>query len=677
MPTLSAEVSASPVSDNSLVRPTTQLDDNSQITSKPSASDSLPDIGSVDNVGSASGSEVSSRYLRSRRGGRREASSSCRPSYRENSSSGSEGSSNGSSSGIRGLGRGRISRAKAGRGFRTRRGSSSRNGSARYRRGSTIGRGSTVRIRENQTQLVTVSNPWTRGESGAFCFNYTCTPGPTCSLLNCDSSFLDFFSRFFTDDVWMLLVTETNLYANNNYVASPSSREWSPVSMEEMKAFLGLLILIAILKLPRLEMYWSKQHPIIETPGISNVMSRNRFQQIFRFFHLTSSSVQVHSVGHPGYDRLFKVRKFLDLVCPKFENEYTPHKQVTIDEAMIPFKGRLSFKQYLKDKPIKWGIKVFVLSDAHNGYVYRLQVYTGKDLSNVSDVGLCTKVVLDLMSGLESFHHELYTDNYYTSPSLYLTLYSRGVNACGTVRPNRKGFPQDLVTKATIHNRSYYNYRSSGPLLATVWVDKRSIYFLSTMHVAESTEESTVKRRKPDGLQEDVLCPPLLPDYQAYMRGVDRGDQLIGYYNAGRRSKKWWKRVFCHILECSILNAYVLYKTVPSTSPVKKVDYLHFRLGLAESLIGSFSSRKRVGRQRSEEHLAEDRLNKALDHWPENAGARRLCVVCSKHGQVHHLTRLECRHESNFRCSHCKVHLCIHKERECFKKYHTLVQFWR
>ena len=151
-------------------------------------------------------------------------------------------------------------------------------------------------------------------------------------------------------------------------------------------------------------------------------MSRIRFQQIFRFFHLSTSSKQVHSIHQPGYDRLFKVRKFLDLVSPKFEQEYIPHKQVTIDEAMIPFKGRLSFKQYMKDKPVKWGIKVFVLSDAHNGYVYRLQVYTGKDLNTVSDVGLCSKVVLDLMSGLESFHNELFTDNYYTSPSLYMTL---------------------------------------------------------------------------------------------------------------------------------------------------------------------------------------------------------------------------------------------------------------
>ena len=55
---------------------------------------------------------------------------------------------------------------------------------------------------------------------------------------------------------------------------------------------------------------------------------------------------------------------------------------------MIPFKGRLSFKQYMKDKPTKWGIKVFTLSDATNGYIYRLQIYCGKSLDSDTEVGL-------------------------------------------------------------------------------------------------------------------------------------------------------------------------------------------------------------------------------------------------------------------------------------------------
>lgn len=111
-----------------------------------------------------------------------------------------------------------------------------------------------------------------------------------------------------------------------------------------------------------------------------------------------------------------KVRNLPDILSRQFWSNYTPMEYITIDEAMIPFKGRLGFKQYMKDKPTKWGIKVFTLSDATNGYVYRLQVYTGKNLdSRSADIGLSSRVCIELVSGL-SQGLKLFTDNYYTSP---------------------------------------------------------------------------------------------------------------------------------------------------------------------------------------------------------------------------------------------------------------------
>ena len=55
----------------------------------------------------------------------------------------------------------------------------------------------------------------------------------------------------------------------------------------------------------------------------------------------------------------------------QFDSQYNTHGELTIDVAIIKFKGRLGFKQYIKNKPTKWGIKVFVLSDATTGYVKR------------------------------------------------------------------------------------------------------------------------------------------------------------------------------------------------------------------------------------------------------------------------------------------------------------------
>ena len=255
---------------------------------------------------------------------------------------------------------------------------------------------------------------------------------------------------------------------------------------------------------------------------------------------------------------------------------------MTIDEAMIPFKGRLSFKQYMKAKPTKWGIKVFVLSDATNGYIHRLQIYTGKDIESETNAGLCSRVVLDLMSGMEADGLHLFTDNYYTSPQLYLTLYKKGVNACGTARTNRKEFPKDLIKTSREKQRGYHDYRSNGPLLAVVWYDRKFVHFVSTMHCATLNDSlPTVMRKNKDGTREAVPCPPLLKDYQQFMKGVDRGDQMIGYYNIGRRSKKWWKCCFAYLVECALLNAFILNNiTFPShyaQRGCRKRDFLSFR----------------------------------------------------------------------------------------------------
>ena len=158
-------------------------------------------------------------------------------------------------------------------------------------------------------------------------------------------------------------------------------------------------------------MYWATTHPLL-TPELRKVMPLKRFQQIWQYFHLNDSDKQVPH-GQLGYDPLYKVRTLLDLVSPRLESEYSPHQQLSVDEAMIKFKGRLGFKQYMKAKPTKWGIKVFVLSDSTNGYVYRFQIYTGKNssLSGSGEHGLCTQAVLSLVQGLEDRGYKLFMDS--------------------------------------------------------------------------------------------------------------------------------------------------------------------------------------------------------------------------------------------------------------------------
>ena len=521
--------------------------------------------------------------------------------------------------------------------------------------------------------LQILQGEWKKEEGSTSVYRFTGPPPGPATPVNRGMSAIELHSRFFTDEVWDLLVVETNCYAagrkeHNIHTLTLNHRPWTDVTRDEMKAFIGVQILMGIIRLPRLELYWTTTHPFLET-NIRNIFTKNRFLDILGNLHLNDSSKQA-KVGEPGYDPLFKVRKFLDVLCPRFEYEYNVHEEVSIDEAMIPFKGRLGFKQYMKDKPTKWGIKAFVFADAHNGYVKRFQIYTGKSSAvTANTLGLCSRVILELMDGLEHTHHKVYMDNYYTSLTLFLALHRKGVNACGTAQTNRKHYPEAIkIPPKTKLPQGYMDYRSRGPLLATVWSGKRIINLLTTMHAA--TIPTTVKRITKTGSREDVACPPCLPNYVQFMRGVDMVDQLIHYYNISRRSRKWWKRVYAYGVEVSIFDSFVLYKSARLS--MKRISFLDFRIELAEQLIGTFTCRKRIGRPRSFEHQNQSRLDKTLDHMPL-FDKKRVCVVCAavrkKEGSEGK------RHESSIMCRFCNVHLCLCKERNCFAKYHNQIDY--
>lgn len=73
-------------------------------------------------------------------------------------------------------------------------------------------------------------------------------------------------------------------------------------------------------------------------------------------------------------------------------------------------------------------------------YVYNFNIYTGKGVEyDTPQFGLCTQAVIDLVQELSGKGHVVYTDNYYTSPELYMYLYEREIYACGTCKPGRKG----------------------------------------------------------------------------------------------------------------------------------------------------------------------------------------------------------------------------------------------
>ena len=224
---------------------------------------------------------------------------------------------------------------------------------------------------------------------------------------------------------------------------------WNKITVEELKAFLGFCILMGINSLPALKDYW-KRDPAFHYAPIADRITRDRFLEISRYLHFVDNDT-LPQRDSPSYDRLGKVRPLINHFSEKFKSVYLPHKEVAIDEAMIKFTGRSSLKQYMPMKPIKRGIKVWVLGDSSNGYFCNFQVYTGK-VGDTVETGLGARVVKDLTSDLKGKYHHVFFDNFFSSVSLLADLEKEGVYSCGTARKDRRGFPTALK-KPSLPNR--------------------------------------------------------------------------------------------------------------------------------------------------------------------------------------------------------------------------------
>ncbi len=103
--------------------------------------------------------------------------------------------------------------------------------------------------------------------------------------------------------------------------------------------------------MPRYRMYWQSA---TRYEDVASVMSRDRFELIKKFLHFADNN-DAPDPKDPGKDKLFKVRNLFQRLrqnCLKVP----PEEKNSIDEKMIPFKGRSSLRRYMPKKPKKWGV---------------------------------------------------------------------------------------------------------------------------------------------------------------------------------------------------------------------------------------------------------------------------------------------------------------------------------
>jgi hypothetical protein len=223
----------------------------------------------------------------------------------------------------------------------------------------------------------------------------------------------------------------------------------------------------------------------------------------------------------------------------------------------------------------RFGIKTWTLCDADTGYIYCFEIYTAmsKIHAEYSSYNTAERVVLSLVSQLQTQHNIVVMDNFYTSIRLFELLADGGYGACGTVRCNRSGMPE-MATKANLNrlepNQTFFARKNRTTLC--VWRDKRPVLLLSTMHGTELCEK--LIRDRHAELKFRVVNPPTaVQSYNFGMKGVDLADQKMGYYSVyPHASRKWPVRLFHHCLDQCLLNAYICYQS-QCISPITRKEF--------------------------------------------------------------------------------------------------------
>ncbi|GAB0095806.1 hypothetical protein DMENIID0001_112360 [Sergentomyia squamirostris] len=427
-------------------------------------------------------------------------------------------------------------------------------------------------------------------------------------------------------------------------------KNYQPATHEEFRTFIGINFVMGYHHLPEIRDYWSRDEDM-HVSFVAQAMTRKRFEDIRSALHF-SDNEKVDTT-----DRANKVRPILDHFNASFQKAREPSSRQAVDEHMVKFKGKNRMKQYMKDKPIKWGFKIWCRCDSDTGYLYECDVYQGR--KTLPDYGLGECVVLQLSEKIQNIGCELYFDNFFNSTLLQQALLERGIFSCGTVQKNRKNLPKDLVEDKQM-GRGDFDWRCSGSIVCMKWMDKKAVHVLSNF--LSPLETKDVKRRQAGTSNKlEINCPMMISTYNKHMNGVDLMDQMKSYYENDRKTvTKYYTKFFWDLLEIGLHNALVIYNQLVGkrSAPDKELVFLKFKQDVTRNLVACSPHRSRSSQVRKTAQLP----SKGFTHYLVKTEVRNRCVLCYRNGNKNMKT--DCK------CAECEVYLCITKDRNCFNQYH-------
>jgi hypothetical protein len=392
----------------------------------------------------------------------------------------------------------------------------------------------------------------------------------------------EWFALFWTAEDWENLATNTNAYATKMRTPDPTTGKpprplygkWRPVTVAELKAFIGITIVLGVYRVRSFRDFWRQKGELrlgkatipvrryqwkgkrhlrdglrLGLEGravkwISNIdlytsgLSCKRYTKIKRYLHV-SDPAETYS----DKDWYKKVEPLNSNIRQRSQALAVPATNTAVDEMMARFFGRSKDTVRMPAKPIKEGYKIFALCQA--GYTYNWLFHsrtTGvAELPAYSDLAPTQALVYHLACSLPydraPYHFNVYMDNLFTTPKLLVKLRDQGIGGAGTARSNAFPAEHKVLGEDADWNTIAGGATASGKVCATEWQDQRTVHMLSTLHplsrrivkhrrMPRNTSTNGPRMRKAfTSTRMKALIPTVINDYNFYKSGVDRADQ--------------------------------------------------------------------------------------------------------------------------------------------------------
>ena len=369
--------------------------------------------------------------------------------------------------------------------------------------------------------------------------------GPSIAARN-QTDPVDIFRMFLTPEIMSRVLEFTNAEGRRRAEAKQLPPEdWKPVTKEELDVVVGLLYMCGIFGMSKVSLRRIWTRTPVQNPIFPAVMSGMRFAEILSLLRFDDKDTRE---ARRAVDKFAPIRDVWDSFAEQCRTMYNPSAYLTVDEQLLGFRGRCPFRQYIKSKPDRYGIKLWLCADAETYYVSNIMPYLGReDRNNAKTCALGTEVVVKLLQPLENSGRNVTCDNFFTNVQLADMLYDKKLTLLGTMRKSNRDVPNEFfASKSREVGSSLFAFSASKTLVSYVPKRNRAVVLLSTMHNDDKLDDKTKK-------------PEIIMEYNRTKGGVDSVDQLCHKYTVKRPTRRWPMCVFYGILDIAAVNTFIVF----------------------------------------------------------------------------------------------------------------------